>query len=97
MAIRSEWDPSKAAANRREHKVSFGTAMRVFSGPLALARQDRIEGGEHRWTTTGLVDGQVLLVVARTLRDDGEIEVIRIISARRAEPEERRRYEQPDR
>jgi hypothetical protein len=41
------------------------------------------------------VEGSLLLLVAHTVWDDaGGVEVIRIISARRAEPKERRRYEQ---
>ena len=75
--------------------MSFETAARVFTDPFALVEQDRIEGGEHRWQTVGLVDGHLMLLVAHTVRDDEDgSEIIRIISARRAEPKERRRYEQ---
>ena len=60
-----------------------------------MVNQDRIEKGERRWQTLGLVDGYLLLLVAHTVRDDVDgTEVIRIISARRAEPKERKRYEQ---
>jgi len=102
MATRFEWDPDKAASNLRKHRVSFGIAMRVFADPLALTEQDRIEGGEQRWQTLGIVEGRVLLLVAYTAWDDededGEpIEVIRIISARAADRKERRRYEQENR
>ena len=101
MATRFEWDPVKAAANRRKHGVSFEIAMRAFADPLALAEQYRIEGGEARWQTLGMVEGRVLLLVAHTFRDedeDGEaIEVIRIISTRAADRRERRRYEQETR
>ena len=74
--------------------MSFETAARVFADPFAVTTQDRIESGEYRWQTVGMVDGIVLLLVAHTLREseDGG-EVIRIISARRADPKERRRYE----
>jgi len=44
-----------------------------------------------------MVEGVVLRLVAHTVREDGDIEVIRIISARRAERQERRRYEQANR
>jgi uncharacterized DUF497 family protein len=91
---RFEWDPAKAELNRRKHGVSFELAMRVFADPLALSEQDRVEGHELRWTTIGLVAGQLLLVVAHTVRDAEDREVIRIISARKAERSERRRYEQ---
>ena len=60
-----------------------------------MTQQDRIEGGEYRWQTLGMVEGHLLLLVAHTVRDDADgIELIRIISARRAEPKERKRYEQ---
>lgn len=89
------WDDEKARANLRKHRVSFETAARVFTDPHALTVQDRIEGAEYRWQTLGMVDGITLLLVAHTLGEepDGE-EVIRIISARRANPKERKRYEQ---
>lgn len=94
MSLRFEWDPAKAAGNLWKHGVSFELAMRVFFDSFAWVEQDRIEGGEQRWRTLGMVDGVVLLLVAHTVREEGGTEVIRIISARRAEPKERRRYEQ---
>jgi uncharacterized DUF497 family protein len=81
--------------------VSFEIAKRAFAEPFALTEQDRIEGGERRWRTLGMVEARVLLLVAHTVRDeeeDGEaIEIIRIISARAADGKERRRYEQETR
>ena len=98
MYTRFEWDPDKDGLNRRKHGVGFDLAMRVFSDPLAMSRQDRIEDGEMRWQTIGMVDGLVMLVVAHTYRDDLDagppVEIIRIISARRADRSERRRYEE---
>ncbi len=98
MGTRFEWDPAKAAANLRKHGVSFEIAMRAFADPFAFTEQDRIEGGEVRWQTLGMVEGRVLLLVAHTVGDedeDGEpVEIIRIISARAADRKERRRYEQ---
>jgi uncharacterized DUF497 family protein len=95
MPARFEWDAAKAASNLRKHRVRFETAARVFADPFALAEQGRTEGGERRWQTVGLVDGHLLLMVAHTVRDDEDgAEIIRIISARRADPKERKRYEQ---
>jgi len=94
MATEFGWDLAKAASNLRKHGVSFELARLVFSDPFALVEQDRLEGREQRWLAVGLVRDCLLLVVAHTVREEGEIEVIRIISARRAEPRERRRYEQ---
>ena len=90
--LRFEWDSEKAVSNLRKHGVSFETAVRVFSDPFALTEQDRIEGGEYRWQTTGLVDGALVLLVAHADKEEHGIEVIRIISARRATTRERRRY-----
>jgi uncharacterized DUF497 family protein len=59
-----------------------------------MVEQDRIEKGERRWQTLGMVDGCLLLLVAHTVQDDEDgTEVICIISARRAEPKERKCYE----
>jgi uncharacterized protein len=96
--MRFEWDAAKAAINLRKHAISFDIAMRVFADPFALTEEVRIEGGEQRWQTLGIVEGYLLLLVAHTTRDDNEdgqaIEIIRIISARAADQKERQRCEQ---
>ena len=69
--------------------------MRIFADPLAISEQNRIEGYELRWQTLGMVDGlPLLLLVAHSLWEDGETDVVRIIPAQRATSAERRRYEQ---
>lgn len=83
-----EWDPGKAAANERLHGVSFDAATGVFTDPFAIEFiDDRENYGELRYLVIGMVD-QRLLYVAYTMRG----EAIRIISARGAEPHERRQY-----
>jgi hypothetical protein len=83
-----EWDRKKAARNLRDHGVSFEEATRVFNDPLALDDiDDREDYGEERSNMIG-VAGDRLLVVTYTLRGGKT----RIISARPAEPNERRRY-----
>jgi uncharacterized DUF497 family protein len=94
MSLSFEWDLAKASANLRKHGVGFELALRVFSDPLAFSHQDRIEGGEQRWQTLGMVDGVLLLLVAHTVTEHEDGEVIRIISARMATRKERRDYEQ---
>ena len=69
-------------------------AIRAFTDPYALAEQDRIENGEERWQTIGDVEGVLMPMVAHTMREQKDIEIIRIISARRANRMERRRYEE---
>jgi hypothetical protein len=88
-----EWDEAKAKTNERKHGVSFEDAMLVFDDPYAIAEQDRIEGRERRWQTLGLAGGIVLLLVAHVVKDDEQDEIIRIISARRADRKERKRYD----
>ena len=101
MNTRFTWDPVKAAKNWRKHRVNFETALRVFADPFALSVQDRVEDGEQRWQTLGMVGEHVLLLVAHLIHDveeDGEaIEIIHLISARPADRTERRRYEQENR
>ena len=94
MDISFEWDETKANANVRKHGISFEVAARVFADPLAVSGQDRIESGEHRWQTIGMVDGYLLVLVAHTVWHNDDTEVIRIISARRANKQERKHYEQ---
>lgn len=86
------WDESKDKINRQKHKVSFETAQLVFDDPFQVCRQDRIENGEQRWQTIGLVHGVVLLLVAHTYTEADGNETIRIISARKAGKAERRIY-----
>ena len=96
MRLRFEWDPVKAKTNLRKHGVSFETATLVFADPFALFDRDRIEAGELRWIAIGSVEGLRVRVVTHVVRvQDGE-EAIRIISTRRADRKEKRRYEEDD-
>jgi len=98
MKIRFTWDATKNRSNQKKHDgIAFEEAAHVFRDPFRLTRQDRIEDGEERWQTIGVVHGVTVLLVAHTITtedDNGEpIEEIRIISARRATPKERKHYE----
>jgi uncharacterized protein len=95
--VHFDWDESKNRANQRKHGVSFELAKQVFADPLALSRLDRAEDYEQRWQTLGLVGGTVILLVAHTVREEHDEEIIRIISARKATRRERRHYEQGER
>ena len=101
MYAKFEWDPSKAATNLRKHGIDFYTALRAFADPFAFSERDRVEDVEERWRTLGLVDGHLLVLVIHTFRDEEEqrepFEIIRIISARKADRKERLRYEQENR
>jgi uncharacterized protein len=83
-----EWDKAKAAANLVKHGVSFEQARDAFHDPFAIDFvDDRHDYDEDRLILFGMVENR-LLVVAYTLRGDK----VRIISAREAEPHERRKY-----
>ena len=83
-----EWDAIKAARNESDHGVTFEMARDVFKDPFAVEwLDDREDYGEDRYVIIGVVKNH-LLFVAYTLRG----EAIRIISARGAEPHERRQY-----
>jgi uncharacterized protein len=83
-----EWDDAKAASNHVKHGVTFGAACDVFKDAFAIEQvDDRQNYGEERWTILGIA-GDRLLLVAYTMRGGK----IRIISARAAEPCERREY-----
>ena len=85
-----EWDPSKAAANRRKHGISFEEAAAVFDDPVVLLLAD-LEHGEPRIVAIGASNrGRVLFVVSVEIDED----VMRIISARKATRSERRSYEE---
>lgn len=89
-----EWDLSKAESNHRKHGIRFEIAVRVFDDPFHLSSQDRCENGEYRWQSIGNVMGHIIILVAHTVRFEQSTEIIRIISARPATRNERRRYEQ---
>lgn len=89
MAYIFEWDSGKVADNARKHGVTFDEASTVFGDPLALLMPDPDHSeGEERYLLLGMSTRQ-LLVVGFAERPPRT----RLISARRATPRERRRYE----
>ena len=84
-----EWDVDKAARNLRKHGVSFEDAELVFfdSGRIE-AFDGREDYGEDRWVTIGLAYTAVLYVVYTVRHED----TIRLISARKANADERKQY-----
>ncbi|HEX8072048.1 MAG TPA: BrnT family toxin [Pyrinomonadaceae bacterium] len=85
------WDEGKHGSNRAEHEISFPEAATVFTDPLAAVIDDPDHSfDERRFLIVGETAGGRLLVVSYTERGGK----IRIISARRATPKERRNYEE---
>jgi len=91
-----EWDANKAASNLKKHGISFEEAALVFRDRYATSRLERIEHGEERWQTIGFGKDVLLLVVHTLHMEEGEdeyMELIRVISARRATRQEKTDYE----
>ncbi|NCQ86135.1 MAG: BrnT family toxin [Microcystis aeruginosa W13-18] len=84
-----EWDNNKAASNLIKHKIDFEDAKNIFLDPNRLEREDQRDYNETRIQVIGIVN-QVVLFVVYTKRNGR----YRIISARRANKNERRQYYQ---
>ncbi len=85
-----EWDREKAKKNNRKHRVSFDEAMTVFYDPLSATFDDPDHSvDEQRLITVGYSSRERLLVVSHTERG----KAVRIISARLATTQERKRHE----
>ena len=85
-----EWDPAKAKANLRDHKVDFADAALALEDLLARTVHDPDASGEERYISLGADPTGRLLVSVFTRRKRR----IRIISSRRASRAERRYYEE---
>jgi uncharacterized DUF497 family protein len=83
-----EWDPEKAKSNLKKHRVSFMTATQVFKQETVERVDTSEDYGEERWIAVGQAGGRLYQVVY-TWR--GET-LMRIISARRANNDEREDY-----
>lgn len=86
--VKIEWDRQKAASNFRKHQIDFADAATVLCDDFAVTIRDTVDN-EERFVTLGMDACGRILVVVYSWRQDR----IRIISARKASPSERRRYE----
>ena len=92
MALSFEWDEDKAASNESKHGVTFDEASTVFADPLAVIFGDEEHSeDEIREIIIGHSILERLLLVSFTERG---VDVVRIISARRATKRERKDYEE---
>lgn len=90
-----QWDDDKNDSNKLKHGVDFSEAKTVF-GNIYFFHEDGKAEDEQVFVALGPSSKPRLLVVAYTYRrneDDEEVEDTRIISARPAEPAERKDYE----
>lgn len=80
-----EWDEDKSKSNLVKHGIDFEDASAIFYGPVIISGSDR--NNEERWLAIGISQDRLMSVIF-TRRND----LIRIISARRPRPDEKRAY-----
>lgn len=92
--MKFEWDEEKNKINQKKHGVAFEEAVEVFNDGLHISKLDyRFSYLEERWITIGSTLEQQIVVVAHLfITDDGD-ELVRLISARKANKLERQSYE----
>jgi uncharacterized DUF497 family protein len=84
----------ESARDLRKHGIEFSLAMRIFADPHIVTEIDETERGELRYWSIGEVSGRVLVVVHTTTVEEEDVEIVRIVSARKATRSERRDYEE---
>ncbi|TAN41394.1 MAG: BrnT family toxin [Nitrospirae bacterium] len=91
--MKFEWDLEKEKRNRQKHKISFDEACYVFADRFALNLFDADHStDEERWITLGQLGNGVIIAVSHTFRKAKDMELVRIISARKATKNEMKQY-----
>lgn len=85
-----EWDEAKNLENMRKHEIDFADIAPMFDSPMLVEPDNRFDYGEERWFGIGFLGNGVAVVIWTERQHD----VIRIISARRANRYERQKLEQ---
>jgi uncharacterized DUF497 family protein len=83
-----EWNENKNRQNLQKHGISFEEAQEIFYGIVFTSIDERFDYEEIREISIGAIQGVVIVTVAHTERNGK----IRLISARKATPKERRQY-----
>lgn len=90
LAMDYQWDADKARSNQEKHDVDFADAVTALDDENGLTVPDE-NPDEERFVTIGTDALGRVLVVVYTYRGSS---IIRIISARKAAPRERKQYEE---
>lgn len=86
-----EWDDNKEQINIKKHGMDFETASRVFDDENRIEIYDDLHSDyEDRYITIGMIDE--ITCIAMVVYTERGTDVIRVISARKATPKERRKY-----
>ena len=87
------WDPAKEKINIQKHKISFTESCYVFADQYSLNLFDEQHSeDEDRWITLGQTPNGKILAVVHTFNKIDEIEIVRIISSRKATKKETKKY-----
>ena len=87
--MRYEWDEAKNRKNLAKHGFTYEDAALVFDGPCVTFEDDRLDYGEERFITLGLLAGR-LVVITHSPRDEGT----RIISMWKGNRREQKAYQE---
>jgi hypothetical protein len=93
MDTRFTWDPAKAERNRRSHGISFEMAREAFADPNHVVTEYFEDELEQRYMAIGMTRNLVLVVVVFVDCSEPAVEIIHIISARKAVAYEQSIYE----
>jgi uncharacterized DUF497 family protein len=92
--MKFEWDSKKEQMNIKKRKVTFEQASYVFSDPFSLSMYDPDHSeDEDRYILIGKSQNEVILTVVHTFRDSNGLEIVRVISARKATKKENKTYQ----
>jgi len=96
MKLIFDWDAKKARSNIKKHKISFDEAKTIFLDSYLVTYPDRLHSFyEERYISIGYSTRNRILLAVHTEHEEAENTiVIRIISSRKATPEERKNYEE---
>lgn len=86
--MKFKWDEAKNRLNIRRHGIDFEDVGEVFKGPMIIVPDDRTDYSEDRQIGTGILKNMSVVIVFTEKDDD----VIRIISARKANKHESKRF-----
>lgn len=87
-----EWDDNKDRINIAKHGLSFEQAKEIFSSQATLFISDEVVDGEERWKAVGTIAGHRCILVVHTYIDNYDMEIVRIISARKLKDKELKRW-----
>ncbi len=85
------FDPDKDAINIRKHGISLQRAKDLDASTATFEVDDSQDYGEVRWNAFGWIDA-LLYSLTFTIEEEGEHEVIRAISLRKATGQEQKKY-----